>query len=134
VSRAIADLKEAEGEALARDRMADRQLSPGIGDIPVPATTTPHRASRSSNPHPISATAARRQATQRCRPLGRQAQAHELSTGLQGWKDQSGGFLAPDIVATATVNEPLEEPPVEEARPESKPEPPTDDALVATRA
>jgi len=50
------------------------------------------------------------------------------------WRHQSGGFLAPDVVATETATEPLDEPPADELRPESKPEPSTDDAPVATRA
>jgi ATP-binding cassette, subfamily B, multidrug efflux pump len=50
------------------------------------------------------------------------------------WRHQSGGFLAPDVVATETATEPLDEPSADEVRPESKPEPSTDDAPVATRA
>ncbi len=50
------------------------------------------------------------------------------------WRHQSGGFLAPDVVKTETATEPLDEPPADEVRPESKPEPSTDDAPVATRA
>ena len=49
------------------------------------------------------------------------------------WRHQSGGFLAPEVVATETETELLEEPPVDELRPETKPEPSTDDAPVATR-
>ena len=49
------------------------------------------------------------------------------------WRHQSGGFLAPEIVATETETELLEEPPVDELRTETKPEPSTDDAPVATR-
>jgi len=30
------------------------------------------------------------------------------------WRHQSGGFLAPDVVATETATEPPEEPPPEE--------------------
>jgi ATP-binding cassette subfamily B multidrug efflux pump len=50
------------------------------------------------------------------------------------WRHQSGGFLAPDVIATETATEPPDEPPAEEMRPEAKPEPSTDDAPVATRA
>jgi ATP-binding cassette subfamily B multidrug efflux pump len=50
------------------------------------------------------------------------------------WRHQSGGFLAPDVVATETATEPLEDASADEARPESKPEPSTDDAPVTTRA
>ena len=49
------------------------------------------------------------------------------------WRHQSGGFLAPDIVATETETVLLEEPPVDELRSETKPEPSTDDAPLATR-
>jgi ATP-binding cassette subfamily B multidrug efflux pump len=64
---------------------------------------------------------------------------HDELLALRGhyerlWRHQSGGFLAPDVVATETATEPPDEPPAEELRPESKPEPSTDDAPVATRA
>ena len=49
------------------------------------------------------------------------------------WRHQSGGFLTPEIVATETETELLEEPPVDELRTKTKPEPSTDDAPVATR-
>ncbi len=50
------------------------------------------------------------------------------------WRHQSGGFLAPDVVATETASEPSDEPPPDEMRVEAMPEPGTDDAPVATRA
>lgn len=50
------------------------------------------------------------------------------------WRHQSGGFLAPDVVATETATEPPDEPPPDEMRVESMPEPGTDDAPVVTRA
>ena len=37
------------------------------------------------------------------------------------WRHQAGGFLAPDIVATETETELLEEPPVDELRSETSP-------------
>jgi ATP-binding cassette subfamily B multidrug efflux pump len=49
------------------------------------------------------------------------------------WRHQSGGFLAPDVVATETAIEPPDEPPVDEMRAETKPEPSIDDAPVVTR-
>lgn len=49
------------------------------------------------------------------------------------WRHQSGGFLAPESVAFETETELLEEPPVDEIRPESKPEPSTEHAPVVTR-
>jgi ATP-binding cassette subfamily B multidrug efflux pump len=49
------------------------------------------------------------------------------------WRHQSGGFLAPEVVATETETEPPEEPPVDEMRAETKPEPSVDDAPAVTR-
>jgi hypothetical protein len=49
------------------------------------------------------------------------------------WRHQSGGFLAHDAVATETETEPPDEPPVDEMRLETKPEPSVDDAPAATR-
>ena len=50
------------------------------------------------------------------------------------WRHQSGGFLAPDVVATETATELPDEPPPDEMRAEAIPEPSTDDAPVVTRA
>jgi ATP-binding cassette subfamily B multidrug efflux pump len=50
------------------------------------------------------------------------------------WRHQSGGFLAPDVVATETATEPPDEPPPGEMRVEPMPESGTDDAPVVTRA
>jgi ATP-binding cassette, subfamily B, multidrug efflux pump len=50
------------------------------------------------------------------------------------WRHQSGGFLAHDIAPTETETELPEEPPVDELRTETKPEPSVDDAPVVTRA
>ncbi|HTO49757.1 MAG TPA: ABC transporter ATP-binding protein, partial [Burkholderiales bacterium] len=50
------------------------------------------------------------------------------------WRHQSGGFLAHDIAPTETETELPEEPPLDELRPETKPEPSVDDAPVVTRA
>ncbi len=50
------------------------------------------------------------------------------------WRHQSGGFLAHDIVAIETATEVPEEPPVDELRADTKPEPTVDDAPVVTRA
>ena len=50
------------------------------------------------------------------------------------WRHQSGGFLAPDVVATETATELPDEPPADEMRVEAIPEPSTDDAPVVTRA
>jgi len=44
------------------------------------------------------------------------------------WRHQSGGFLAPDLVATETAIEPPEEPPVDELRAGTQPEPSVDAA------
>src|SRR5438477_129268 len=49
------------------------------------------------------------------------------------WRHQSGGFLAPEAVATETETELPEEPPIDEMRTEAKPEPSVDDAPVVTR-
>jgi ATP-binding cassette subfamily B multidrug efflux pump len=49
------------------------------------------------------------------------------------WRHQSGGFLAHGQVATETATELPEEPPVDEMRAETKPEPFTDDTPVVTR-
>ena len=49
------------------------------------------------------------------------------------WRHQSGGFLAPDLVATETATEPPDEPPVDEMRAATQ-EPSTDDAPVTPRA
>jgi ATP-binding cassette subfamily B multidrug efflux pump len=50
------------------------------------------------------------------------------------WRHQSGGFLAHDISPTETATEPPQEPPVDELRVDTKPEPTVDDAPVVTRA
>jgi ATP-binding cassette subfamily B multidrug efflux pump len=50
------------------------------------------------------------------------------------WRHQSGGFLVPDLVATETADELPGEPPADEMRADTQPEPSTDDAPVATRA
>jgi len=50
------------------------------------------------------------------------------------WRHQSGGFLAPDLVATETATDLPEEPPVDEMRAATQPEPSADDAPVVTRA
>jgi len=49
------------------------------------------------------------------------------------WRHQSGGFLAHDLVATETAVDLLEEPPVNEMRADTPPEPSADDAPVTTR-
>ena len=49
------------------------------------------------------------------------------------WRHQSGGFLAPDLVATETATDLPEEPPVDEMRAATQPEPSADDAPVVTR-
>jgi ATP-binding cassette subfamily B multidrug efflux pump len=49
------------------------------------------------------------------------------------WRHQSGGFLAHDLVATETAVEPPDEPPVDEMRTDTPPEPSADDAPVTTR-
>jgi ATP-binding cassette subfamily B multidrug efflux pump len=50
------------------------------------------------------------------------------------WQHQSGGFLVHDLAATETETELPDEPPLDEMRGETKPEPSTDDAPVVTRA
>jgi ATP-binding cassette, subfamily B, multidrug efflux pump len=50
------------------------------------------------------------------------------------WRHQSGGFLAHDPVATETATDLPEEPPVDEMRSGTQPEPSADDAPVVTRA
>ena len=50
------------------------------------------------------------------------------------WRHQSGGFLVHDLMATETATELPDEPPLDELRAETKPEPSTDDAPVVTRA
>jgi ATP-binding cassette subfamily B multidrug efflux pump len=50
------------------------------------------------------------------------------------WRHQSGGFLAHDLVATETATDLPEEPPVDEMRAATQPEPSADDAPVVTRA
>jgi ATP-binding cassette subfamily B multidrug efflux pump len=49
------------------------------------------------------------------------------------WRHQSGGFLAHELTAVETATEPPEEPPVDELRTDTQPEPSVDDAPVATR-
>jgi len=49
------------------------------------------------------------------------------------WRHQSGGFLAPDLVATETETEPPVEVPTDETRADTKPEPTVDDAPAVTR-
>src|SRR5471030_573357 len=65
--------------------------------------------------------------------------SHDELLALRGhyermWRHQSGGFLAPDVVATETATEPPEEPMPDEARVEPMPESGTDDVPVVTRA
>jgi len=50
------------------------------------------------------------------------------------WRHQSGGFLAHDLVASETATDLPEEPPVDEMRTATQPEPSADDAPVVTRA
>jgi ATP-binding cassette subfamily B multidrug efflux pump len=50
------------------------------------------------------------------------------------WRHQSGGFLAPDLIATETATELPVEAPVDEMRVDTQPEPSTDDAPVVTKA
>jgi ATP-binding cassette subfamily B multidrug efflux pump len=50
------------------------------------------------------------------------------------WRHQSGGFLAPDVVATETATEPPDEPPSDEMRVDPMPESGKDDVPVVTRA
>jgi ATP-binding cassette subfamily B multidrug efflux pump len=65
--------------------------------------------------------------------------SHDELLALRGhyerlWRHQSGGFLAPEVVATETATEPPDEPPPGEMRVEPMPESGTDDAPVVTRA
>jgi ATP-binding cassette subfamily B multidrug efflux pump len=50
------------------------------------------------------------------------------------WRHQSGGFLAHELEAVETATELPDEPPVDELRMETQPEPSVDDAPVVTRA
>jgi ATP-binding cassette subfamily B multidrug efflux pump len=50
------------------------------------------------------------------------------------WRHQSGGFLAHDLVPTETETELPDDPPVDEMRPDTQPEPSVDDAPPLTRA
>ena len=50
------------------------------------------------------------------------------------WRHQSGGFLAHAVSPAETATEPPDEPPVDELRADTKPEPTVDDAPVVTRA
>jgi hypothetical protein len=68
-----------------------------------------------------------------------EAGTHDELLRLRGhyerlWRHQSGGFLPRDIAPTETVTELPEEPPVDELRAETKPEPSVDDAPVVARA
>ncbi len=49
------------------------------------------------------------------------------------WRHQSGGFLPHDLVATETATDLPDEPPADEMRSDTKPEPSIDDAPVVTR-
>ena len=49
------------------------------------------------------------------------------------WRHQSGGFLPHDLVASETATDLPEEPPADEMRSDTKPEPSIDDAPVVTR-
>jgi len=65
--------------------------------------------------------------------------SHDELLALRGhyerlWRHQSGGFLAPDVVATETATEPSDEPPPDEMRVEPMPESGKDDVPVVTRA
>jgi ATP-binding cassette subfamily B multidrug efflux pump len=50
------------------------------------------------------------------------------------WRHQSGGFLARELPPSETATEPPEEPPVDELRADTKPEPSVEDAPVVARA
>src|SRR4029434_6966556 len=50
------------------------------------------------------------------------------------WRHQSGGFLAHELPVTETLTEPPDEPPADEMRTATQPEPSTDDAPVVTKA
>jgi ATP-binding cassette subfamily B multidrug efflux pump len=63
---------------------------------------------------------------------------HEELLKLDGhyaklWRHQSGGFLVHDLVATETEDGLPDEPPADEMRADTQPEPSTDDAPVTTR-
>jgi ATP-binding cassette subfamily B multidrug efflux pump len=65
--------------------------------------------------------------------------SHDELLALQGhyeklWRHQSGGFLAPNVVATETATEPPEEPPADEMRADSMPKAEKDVLPVVTRA
>jgi ATP-binding cassette subfamily B multidrug efflux pump len=49
------------------------------------------------------------------------------------WRHQSGGFLAHDVIAAETVTEPPDEPPMDEMRAATAPEPSIDDAPAVVR-
>jgi ATP-binding cassette subfamily B multidrug efflux pump len=50
------------------------------------------------------------------------------------WRHQSGGFLARELPPSETATELPEEPPVDELRADTKPEPSVEDAPVVARA
>jgi ABC-type glutathione transport system ATPase component len=50
------------------------------------------------------------------------------------WRHQSGGFLAHEIALTETETELPDEPPVDELRADTGPEPSVDDAPAVSRA
>jgi len=65
--------------------------------------------------------------------------SHDELLALQGhyeklWRHQSGGFLAPDVVATETETELPEEPPADEMRADAMPKAVKDALPVVTRA
>ena len=49
------------------------------------------------------------------------------------WRHQSGGFLVHDLAAEETETELPDEPPVDETRADTQPEPSTNDVPVTTR-
>jgi hypothetical protein len=64
--------------------------------------------------------------------------SHEELLRLDGhyaklWRHQSGGFLAPEVIATETATELPDAPTSEETHAVATPEPGTDDAPVVTR-
>ena len=66
-----------------------------------------------------------------------EAGSHDELLALRGhyerlWRHQSGGFLAPDVVATETATEPPGEPLPDETRVEPMPESGKDDVPVVT--
>jgi ATP-binding cassette, subfamily B, multidrug efflux pump len=68
-----------------------------------------------------------------------EAGTHDELLRLRGhyerlWRHQSGGFLGHDLVATETATELPDEPPIDELRVETKPEPSVDDAPIVSRA